>query len=62
MPSRVWELYLLAQRLCGGASTLLEWDADIPPYPVLLAELDLARQLLQREAPHTLPGAGVPMT
>ena len=62
VPSRVWELYLLAQRLCGGASTLLEWDADIPPYPAQLAELDLARQLLQREAPHTLPGAGVPMT
>ncbi|UTH76391.1 DUF692 domain-containing protein [Chromobacterium sp. IIBBL 290-4] len=56
VPERVWELYLLAQRRCGGVSTLLEWDADIPPYPELLAELDKARRLLAERAPETLPG------
>ncbi|MBI3284828.1 MAG: DUF692 domain-containing protein [Burkholderiales bacterium] len=43
VPSRVWELYALAQQLTGGVSTLLEWDGNIPDYPVLLAELDKAR-------------------
>lgn len=28
----VWELYRLAHRLSGGRSTLLEWDARIPPF------------------------------
>jgi uncharacterized protein len=35
----VWELYRLAQRLTGGVSTLLEWDADIPAFPVVHAEV-----------------------
>ena len=35
----VWDLYALAMRRTGGVSTLLEWDADIPPYEALLAEL-----------------------
>ncbi len=39
----VWALYALAQRLTGGVSTLLEWDANIPPYEELLAELGKAR-------------------
>ncbi|POZ61812.1 MNIO family bufferin maturase [Chromobacterium alticapitis] len=54
VPDRVWQLYLQAQRRCGGVSTLLEWDADIPPYPDLLAELDKARRLLTEHAPETL--------
>ncbi|MGX9782535.1 MNIO family bufferin maturase [Janthinobacterium lividum] len=43
VPAAVWRLYALAQRLTGGVSALLEWDAEIPPYPELLAELDKAR-------------------
>lgn len=43
VPAAVWRLYALAQQLTGGVSALLEWDADIPPYPQLLAELDKAR-------------------
>jgi len=39
----VWALYALAQRLTGGVSTLLEWDAKIPPYQDLVAELGKAR-------------------
>jgi uncharacterized protein (UPF0276 family) len=35
----VWELYRLAHRLTGGAATLLEWDAKIPEFPVVHAEV-----------------------
>src|SRR5262249_10882121 len=35
----VWELYRLADQLTGGVSTLLEWDAQIPAFPVLHAEV-----------------------
>ncbi|HWF77246.1 MAG TPA: DUF692 domain-containing protein [Caulobacteraceae bacterium] len=39
----VWPLYAQAQGRCAGVSTLLEWDARIPPYEELLAELAKAR-------------------
>jgi len=39
----VWQLYRLAHELTGGVSTLLEWDARIPPFPVLHAEVLKAR-------------------
>jgi len=39
----VWDLYRRAHRLTGGASTLLEWDARIPPFPVVHAEVLKAR-------------------
>ncbi|HVV99129.1 MAG TPA: DUF692 domain-containing protein [Planctomycetaceae bacterium] len=45
----VWELYRLAHELTGGASTLLEWDANIPEFPVLHAEVLKSRQYLQTE-------------
>ena len=51
MPEPVWRLYALAQALTGGVSTLLEWDADIPAYPELLAELGKARAVLRGEFP-----------
>ncbi len=35
----VWNLYRLAHQLTGGASTLLEWDAQIPPFEVVHAEV-----------------------
>jgi len=47
----VWELYRRAHELTGGASTLLEWDANIPPFPVLHAEVLKARQWLRGNAP-----------
>jgi uncharacterized protein (UPF0276 family) len=40
----VWALYAEAQAMTGGVSTLLEWDADIPPYEALLAELGKAKK------------------
>jgi len=46
---RVWELYRRAHQLTGGSSTLLEWDAKIPEFPVLHAEVLKARQFLDED-------------
>lgn len=53
----VWELYRHVQQQTGGVSTLLEWDANIPPFPELHAELLRAKDVLasgtpQRRSPH----------
>jgi hypothetical protein len=48
----VWALYAQAQRRTGGVSTLLEWDANIPPYEDLLAELAKARAYRAAEPAH----------
>ncbi len=45
----VWELYRLAHQLTGGASTLLEWDANIPEFPVVHAEVLKSRQYMSQE-------------
>ena len=42
----VWELYRLAHKLTGGASTLLEWDAKIPEFPVVHAEVLKAKNYM----------------
>lgn len=39
----VWQLYRLAARLFPNAATLVEWDADIPPFERLCAEAERAR-------------------
>lgn len=41
----VWALYRRAWELLGPFPTLLEWDADVPPLPVALAELERAREV-----------------
>lgn len=41
----VWDLYRQAHRLSGGRSTLLEWDADIPPFERVHAEVERARAI-----------------
>lgn len=51
VPAPVWELYRLAQELTGGVSTLLEWDADIPDFPELVAELRKSEAALRGENP-----------
>ncbi|HEX8284141.1 MAG TPA: DUF692 domain-containing protein [Pyrinomonadaceae bacterium] len=51
VPAPVWELYRLAQELTGGVSTLLEWDANIPDFPELVAELRKAETALGGENP-----------
>ncbi|MBK7399583.1 MAG: DUF692 domain-containing protein [Myxococcales bacterium] len=40
----VWRLLGHAHERAGGASILLEWDADIPPFPVAHAEAKKAEQ------------------
>ena len=47
----VWDLYALAMAGTGGVSTLLEWDADIPPWDELLTELAKARTVRERTDP-----------
>ncbi len=51
VPTPVWHLYRLAQELTGGVSTLLEWDANIPDYPELIAELNIAKAVMRDEFP-----------
>jgi uncharacterized protein len=47
----VWELYRLAHQKTGGVSSLLEWDAKIPPFPVVHAEVLKAREYMAAELP-----------
>lgn len=42
----VWELYRQAHQATGGVSTLLEWDARIPEFPVVHAEVLKAKQFM----------------
>lgn len=44
----VWELYKLALSLTGPLPSLIEWDAEIPDWPVLAAEAALADAILGR--------------
>jgi len=52
VPTQVWKLYQLAQELTGGVSTLLEWDANIPEYPELVAEVQKAKEVLKGHLPN----------
>ncbi len=54
----VWELYREAHRLTGGVSTLLEWDAKIPPFPVVHAEVMKAKEHLTAAGVPTPAGNG----
>jgi len=54
----VWELYRLAHGLTGGVSTLLEWDAKIPPFPVVHAEIQTARKYMESHPEGTRQGGG----
>lgn len=60
VPTPVWHLYKLAQELTGGVSTLLEWDAKIPEYPELVAELHKAKKVLLGDIPdEAVPQANI---
>ena len=54
----VWRLYRLAHELTGGVSTLLEWDARIPPFPVLHAEVLKAKRYIGEELSDQAIAAG----
>ncbi len=47
----VWELYRLAHQFTGGVATLLEWDAKIPPFPVVHEEVLKAKQYMADQLP-----------
>ncbi len=47
----VWALYEYALRHIGNVPTLIEWDTDVPPLSTLLAEAQLARDVLDQMAP-----------
>ncbi|MBI1248936.1 DUF692 family protein [bacterium] len=43
----VWKLFCLAHQRTGGVSTLLEWDANIPDFNTLHAEVLKAKKLIE---------------
>jgi uncharacterized protein (UPF0276 family) len=43
----VWTLYRAAIARLGPRPTLIEWDTDIPPLGILLAEAAKATQILE---------------
>jgi uncharacterized protein (UPF0276 family) len=46
----VWELYEELIARTGPVASLVEWDNDVPEWPVLLAEAELAGAILERAA------------
>lgn len=46
----VWKLYDIVIGQCGPIPTLVEWDSDIPDWPVLEAEAAAAQAILDRHA------------
>ncbi|MCB2109906.1 MAG: DUF692 domain-containing protein [Defluviimonas sp.] len=47
----VWQLYDRTIELGGARPTLIEWDSDVPEWPVLAAEAERAARILARVAP-----------
>ena len=56
----VWNLFRRAHGLTGDVSTLLEWDARIPEFPIVHAEVLKAKQILadSRDADFKSVGQG----
>lgn len=50
VPDAVWQLYAHVWERCGPVATLLEWDARIPPFATLVAELAKAGPVRERVA------------
>jgi len=48
----VWALYAEVIAAAGPLPTLIEWDNDVPDFPVLMAEADRARAVLTRRVAH----------
>jgi uncharacterized protein (UPF0276 family) len=44
----VWQLYHRALMRCGVTPTLIEWDNDVPEWPVLFAEAKQAEAIIDR--------------
>lgn len=43
----VWSLYAATMDLAGARPTLIEWDNDVPDWPILAAEADRAAAILE---------------
>ena len=60
-PDGVWDVYKKALKRFGPISALIEWDAEIPEYEVVIEEAHKASQfekeVLGEKAPSTTPGA-----
>lgn len=52
----VWKLYEIVIGWCGPIPTLIEWDSEIPEWPVLKAEAAAAQAILDRHAAGYLQG------
>jgi hypothetical protein len=52
----VWKLYDIVIGRSGPIPTLIEWDSDIPDWPVLKAEATAAQAILDRHAHGLMPG------
>lgn len=50
----VWKLFDIIIGSCGPLPTLIEWDSNIPDWPVLKAEADAAQAILDRHASQML--------
>lgn len=51
VPDAVWCLYREALAVTGPVATLIEWDNDVPAWPVLLAEAQAASLCLAAASP-----------
>jgi uncharacterized protein (UPF0276 family) len=56
----VWTLYESAIARAGARPTLIEWDNDIPSWPVLLAESRRAERIMQDRRSNHAPEQGGP--
>jgi uncharacterized protein (UPF0276 family) len=54
----VWRLFRMAHKLTGGVSTLLEWDASIPPFAQVHEEALKARQFMNEAPAETVVSEG----
>jgi len=52
----VWKLFEIVVSRCGPIPTLVEWDSNIPDWPVLKAEAGSAQQILDRHATPVISG------
>ena len=53
----VWKLYEIVISQTGALPTLIEWDNDVPDWPVLRREAQLADAILDRLGPASLLGS-----
>ncbi len=48
VPDPVWDLFAATWERVGSRATLIEWDEQIPSFPVVRAEAERARRLVAR--------------